>query len=142
MDIIKKHSYNSNSSVCYPHWISSWNYNTKSMLKNSFIKDYWIQHGFEAEHDTNNRNISRYEITKLLVIWFLFLYFAKRAKKEFRTNYRKKVSYKNVSQIANKTLYYHWSHGTQNCKQDIFKPRLLGFSDLFGKMFFNTFKFS
>ena len=57
------------------------------------MKVCWIQHIFEVERDslqTKYRNISRYQIAKLLKIWFLFLVSTKeqtRDKSEFVTEF-------------------------------------------------------
>ena len=64
-----------------------WNYSTNrsNMYENSFIKVYWIRHGFEVVRDsllTKNRNISCHQTTNLLKTWFLFLVCKKRHKED------------------------------------------------------------
>ena len=63
--------------ICMP-WVEPWNYNTNrnNMWENSFIKIYWIQHGFEVECETTknkNKTSCRYQTTNLLKTWLLFL---------------------------------------------------------------------
>ena len=79
-----------------------WNYNTNrnNMYENLFIKVflqksfYWLRHTFEvsrAQLPINKRQkISRYQITNVVKIWFLFLVFArgqKRNKSKFVTKF-------------------------------------------------------
>ena len=58
-------------------------------IENSFIKHYWIRHGFEVERHslwTKSTNISRYQTANLLKTRFLFLV-CKKGQKENKTEF-------------------------------------------------------
>ena len=88
--------------------------NRNNMYENPFIKVYWIRHTFGVECNsllTKDRNISCYQTTNLLQIWFLFLVSTNRQKEDksdFVTTFLRVVV--KIIFIKNlcSTVFFHW----------------------------------